>query len=151
MKIFFNPVRSIGNTILYSLITTYSLSCLAENQSVSIGSIRNPSLLKPQAIFCNLHLFNDLQKRNVFMSAYHSQFKSTALMNIDGRDLMLTSVRKVTTKRGSIATYRAENLNVKVNYIQTSEINEGASYDATMTIARGNKSKVIAVTGACGT
>ncbi|WP_310483350.1 hypothetical protein, partial [Chamaesiphon sp. VAR_48_metabat_403] len=109
MKIFFNPVRSSGNTILCLLITSYSLSCLAENQSISIGSIRNSNLLKIQGTFCDLHLSSGRQKRDVFLSAYQSQFQSTALMNIDGRDLMLTSVREVQTKRGSIATYRTGN------------------------------------------
>lgn len=158
MKIFFSPVRSILRrrgfanvyTILVLGIATFTISALAETRTISIGKIRNPNLLKIQGTFCDLHLSSDRQKRDVFLSAYQSQFQSTALMNIDGRDTMLKSVREVKTKRGSIATYRAGNLNVKVNYIRTSPENEGASYDATMRIDRGNKSQTIAVTGACG-
>ena len=160
MPLFSNtsPVRSIlqgrgfanGCTILGWVIATFALSCLAENRSISIGNIRDRSLLQIQGTFCDLHLSNDRQKRDVFLSAYQSQFQSTALMNIDGRDTMLTSVRQVKTKRGSIATYRVGNLNVKVNYLRTSPEYEGASYNATITVARGNKAKILAVTGACG-
>jgi hypothetical protein len=150
MRIFIDPVRSIGCTILGSVVATFALSCLAENRSISIGSIRNPSLLQIRGTFCDLQLSSDRQKRDVFLSAYQSQFQSTALMNIDGRDTILTSVREVKTKRGSIATYRLGNLNVKVNYLRTSPENEGASYDATITVDRGNKAKILAVTGACG-
>jgi hypothetical protein len=150
MRIFISPVRSICNAILFSVLTTYSLACLAENRSLSIGNIRDRSLIKIQGTFCDLHLSSDRQKRDIFLSAYQSQFQSTALMNIDGQDTMLTSVREVKTKRGAIATYRVGNLNVKVNYIRTSPENEGASYDATITVDRGNKSKILAVTGACG-
>jgi hypothetical protein len=158
MKISVNPVRSIlqrrgfatANIFLCSLLITYSLSCLAEDRLVSIDKIRNPNSLKIQGTFCNLHLANDLQKRDVFLSAYQSQFKSTALMNINTRDTVLTSVREVKTKRGSIATYRTKNLNVRVNYTRTSPEHEGASYDATITLSRGNIAQVFAVTGACG-
>jgi hypothetical protein len=150
MKFSSRSVLSLGNTLLCSIIATFTLSALAENKSVSIGSIRNPGALKIQGTFCNLHLPKDRQKRDVFLSAYQSQFQSTAVMNIDGRDTTLKSLKEVKTKRGSIATYRGENLNVKVNYIRTSPENEGASYDATITVARGNKSKTLAVTGACG-
>jgi hypothetical protein len=150
MKTSIDPVRAIGGTLLGSVIVTFALSCLAENKSISLGKIRNPNLLQIQGTFCDLHLSSDRQKRDVFLSAYQSQFQSTALMNIDGRDTMLKSLKEIKTKRGSIATYRAENLNVKVNYIRTSPENEGASYDATITVSRGNKSTTLAVTGACG-
>jgi hypothetical protein len=150
MNTFIDPVRSICCTLFGAVIVSCTLSCLAETRTISIGKIRNPSLLKIQGTFCDLHLSSDRQKSDVFLSAYQSQFQSTALMNIDGRDTILTSVREVKTKRGSIATYRAGNLNVKVNYLRTSPENEGASYDATMKIVRGNKSQTIAVTGACG-
>ncbi len=158
MTISFNSVRSIlqwksfanGGLILSLILATSARSCLAENRSLSIGNIRNPNSLQIQGTFCNLHRSSDRQKRDVFLSAYQSQFQSTALMNIDGRDKMFASVREVKTQRGSIATYRGENFNLQVNYIRTSPEYEGASYDATITVARGNKSKVLAVTGACG-
>ncbi len=150
MKIFLSLARSLGCMLLGAVIVTCARSCLAENRTISIGSIRNPNSLQIQGTFCNLYRSSDRQKRDVFLSAYQSQFQSTALMNIDGRDTRLTSVSEVKTKRGSIATYRGENLNIKVNYIRTSPEYEGASYDATITVSRGNKSKILTVTGACG-
>jgi hypothetical protein len=150
MKIFVKSVRAIGCTLLGLVSASFALSCLAEDRLVSIDKIRNPNSLKIQGTFCNLHLANDRQKRDVFLSAYQSQFQSTALMNINGRDTILKSVREVKTKRGSIATYRTKNLSVKVNYVRTSPEHEGASYDATITFSRGNIAQVSAVKGACG-
>jgi hypothetical protein len=150
MKIADIPVYSIGNLLLVGAVAISALPSLANDGSISIGNIRNPNSVQIQGTFCNLHLANDRQKRDVFLSAYQSQFQSKAVMNINGRDTLLTSVREVKTKRGSSATYRGENLNVRVNYIRTSPEHEGASYDATITVARGGKAKVLAVKGACG-
>ncbi len=148
---------AIISTFLISIATNSHLIGFAATNSLAVGSIRNPSLLKIQGTFCDLHLISDRQKRDIFLSAYQSQLQSKALMNIDGKDTILTSVHEVKNARGAIATYRAGNLNVKVNYIRTSPENEGASYDATISITSGrlvnerrNQTKILKVTGACG-
>ncbi len=138
-------------------LTTLGIPCVANELSLVAkslppiaGKIRNPGLLKIQGTYCDLHLLKDPRKSDIFLSAYQSSLKSTALMNIDGKDTILTSIQEVKTKQGSIATYRSGNLNIRVTYIRTSPDYEGASYDATILVSRGNQRKIYRVKGACG-
>ncbi len=150
MQFFSRSSLAIVSTILISIASNLHVASIAAANSISVGTIRNPTSLKIQGTFCDLYLASDRQKRDIFLSAYQSQLESKALMNIDGKDILLTSVREVKNKRGAIVTYRASNLNVKVNYIRTSQEYEGASYDATISIGRGKQTKILQATGACG-
>ncbi len=115
MRVLSRSNLAIGSTILISIASNIHIVGLAKTNSISIGNIRNTSALKIQGTYCNLYLANDRQKRDVFLSASQSQLQSQALMNIEGKDTLLTSVLEVKNKRGAIATYRSGTLNVRVN------------------------------------
>lgn len=100
-------IKSADRPILFSIAmllaifnVAQDITCLAKSSPSSVAKsampivskIRNPELLKIQGTYCNLHLLKDPKKSDIFLSAYQSSLKSTALMNIDGKDLTLEGV-----------------------------------------------------------
>jgi hypothetical protein len=125
---------------------------IAKSIAPKIGIIKNSKLITIQGTFCDLQRLKDPHdsKHDVFLSAYQGRFKSKALMNIDGKDVVLSSIKEAKNQRGSVAFYQAGNLKVKVNYVRTSPEMEGASYHATIVVTRGKSQTTIKTQGACG-
>jgi hypothetical protein len=130
----------------------YPSRLVAKSLAPKIGIIKNTQLLNIRGTFCDLHRLTDKANtnRDVFLSVYEGNLKSKAIMNIDGQDIILSSVKETKNKRGSNVVYRAKNLLVKVNYTRTSPEMEGASYDATIIVTRGKNQTTLKTAGACG-
>lgn len=125
---------------------------LARSTPPKIGIVKNTNLIPIRGTYCDLQLVNDPSdfKYNVFLSAYYEQYQSKAVMNIDGKDVILTSIQETKNKRGFVTLYRGKNLQVKVNYLRTSPDIEGASYDATIIVTRDRRQTTLKTKGACG-
>ncbi len=132
---------------------------LAGAQRIDVGFIRNSSEFDGAG--CSLWLPSDRSQsddRHIFVS----DFRNTATMNINGRDVHLVQVQgaewKAESKKGDRLrfSYRGDGVEAAVDYVIAAvcapddESCEVLRVNATITVTRGSSKRVVAAQGLCG-
>lgn len=101
---------------------------------------------------CSLQSPADHRKRSSRQVFVSGTLYEGGLMNIDGRDTKLKFVSEKRNKKGDTVstTYSANGIRVRVDYVLAETGYEYALYNATITVSRGGRNKIVRVKGYCG-
>lgn len=154
---------SLFVTLVLAILVTFFRTEAAQKGSPPRTRVK-PSLVRPidqsriGGCGCYFNFASDRQERCVFFSDLDEE---TASMNIDGRDVSLSLIKRVAPaneKVGSRSTeiYHAPGIKVTAQYITTAmcapddENCESTSYDATFTVIKAKRQQTVKLKGACG-
>ncbi len=128
---------------------------------IEVGELKDPSVV--EGCSCSVQTEREAKNPDSQKFLFLSDFGNDAWMNINGKDTKLTRVKSTENDdddykvgRRYYEEYSAKGLTVRVEYLTTwvcppdDEACEVAKYDITITVTKGEESKIVKATGVCG-
>ncbi len=128
---------------------------------IEISELKDPSVV--DGCSCSVQTLNEAKKPDSQKYLFLHEYGNDAWMNINGKDTKLTRVKSTEDEdveykvgRRFYEEYSAKGIKVRVDYLTTwicSPDDEGCEvtkYDITITVTKGDDSKIVKATGVCG-